>query len=68
MSTSEEGFLIMLHTHMQEAGTLCRDKERIKFVAYWRQLVRVYIEARVFVYQCNSASARAIGENWVSSM
>ena len=58
----------MLHTHVQEAGTLCRDKERVKSVAYWRQLVRVYVEAHVPEYRCNSAFARAVGENWVSSV
>ena len=65
---SEEGFSIMLHTHVQEVGTLCKDKGRIKSVAYWRQLVRVYVEAHVPEYQCNSAPARAVGENWVSSV
>ena len=68
MSTSEEGSSIMLHTHMQEVGTLCKNKERIKSVAYWRQLVRVYVEAQVPEYQCNSPSVRAVGENWVSSV
>ena len=53
----------MLHMHVQEAGTLCRDKERIKSVAYWQQLVRVYVKAHVPEYQCNSASTRAIGKN-----
>ena len=24
----------MLHTHVQEVGTLCRDKERVKSAAY----------------------------------
>ena len=58
----------MLHTHVQEAGTLCRDKERVKSFAYWRQLVRVDVEAHVSKYRRNSASARAVGENWVSSV
>ena len=58
----------MLHTHVQEAGTLCKDKGRTKSVAYWRQLVRVYVEAHVPEYRCNSAFARAVGENWVSSV
>ena len=58
----------MLHTHVQEAGTLCRDKERVKSVAYWRQLARVYVEAHVSEYQGNSASARAVGENWFGSV
>ena len=58
----------MLHTHVQEAGTLCRDKECVKSFACWRQLVRVYVEAHVPEYRCNSASARAVGKNWVSSL
>ena len=58
----------MLHTHVQEVGTLCRDKERVKSVACWRQLVRVYVEAHVPEYLCNSASVRAVGENCVNSV
>ena len=56
----------MLHTHVQEAGMICRHKERIKSVTYWRQLVRVYVEAHVPEYRYNSASARAVGKNWVT--
>ena len=56
----------MLHTHVQEAGTLCRDKKHANSVACWWQLMRVYVEAHVPEYQCNSASVRAVGENCVS--
>ena len=58
----------MLHTHVQEVGTLCRNKERIKSVACWQQLVRVYVEAHVLEYLCNSTFVRAVGENCASSM
>ena len=58
----------MLHMHVQEVGMICRHEERVKSVAYWRQLVRVYVKAHVPEYRCNSASARVVGENWVSSV
>ena len=56
----------MLHRHVQEVGTLYKDKEGGKSIVYWRQLVRVYVKAHVPEYRCNSAFARAVGENWVS--